>query len=155
MNIRTAWLFYAVVAVVAAALLYVGYGGARAPAEDARAASGSEAPVAHTGTTAAPAPTAAAADAQAQPAAATPDAEMRVAPIASDAERELTRAQRSNALPVFLKTADESIATLQADIARAVDAGVDEDEIAAMQARLATMQRVREEVLARNADVRG
>lgn len=76
-----------------------------------------------------------------------------VQPFASDAERQQTVAERRSALPAFLAAADRDIARQQEAVAQARAREAAPTELAELEARLATMQRVREQVLARNADI--
>lgn len=154
MKLRYEWLFIGAVGVVALCILIVW----RAPGGERELADGMMSPTATAPMLAAPPAAAVGADgdkARAEPA---PAIELlpplTVPPLDSDAERAVTREQRQAALPVFLAAADDSIATLAADIERARAGAADAGELAEMTARLETMQRVREQVLARNADIR-
>lgn len=149
MKIRLEWLFMGVVGIVAIAVLLAW----RAPTGDVDLAE-QFAPPASVVSPAVPADARHAAAADAQAAAVPPAEGLQVPMIATEAERAGTLDQRKAALPVFLAAAAESIATLQSDIERAKASGADAAEITEMEARLRTMQRVREQVLARNDDIR-
>lgn len=152
MKIRLEWLFMGVVGIVAVAVLVAW----QAPTGDFDMA-GQFAPPASVESPVSPAATAEVRQSivsDAQAAAVPPADGLQVPMIATEAERTGTLDQRKAALPVFLAAAAESIATLQSDIERAKTNGTDAAEIAEMEARLRTMQRVREQVLARNDDIR-
>jgi hypothetical protein len=111
---------------------------------DEGAVASSYRPVLASSATAAVAPAVAAA----KPAAAVPG-------FASPAEQLQTRELRRSALPQFLSIADSSIAKMQGDIAAARAHGAASSDIAAMESRLQDMQRMRQQVLARNSDISG
>lgn len=77
-----------------------------------------------------------------------------IAPIATEEQRRSTESQRRAALPVFLKASDETVARLQHDIDSARAQGAAPAELAQKEAQLQQIQALRQQVLARNADVR-
>jgi len=83
------------------------------------------------------------------------DGGLKIPAITSDAERAETLDARKNALPVFLKAADESIAATASELETARVRGAAAEDINALEEKLRTLQRVREQVLARNNDIRG
>ena len=76
-----------------------------------------------------------------------------VSPIKTPEEREQTLAQRKAALPIFMKVTGESIAKLQKEINNAKSLNKPAEEIAAKEAKLHQMQEIRQQVMARNADI--
>ena len=156
MKIRFEWLFMGVVGVVAVSVLFAWTTATKEVdlAEQFVPAAPVEMPSTSAGQTVAKtdAQQVAVADARA---AAVPMADgMQVPMITSETERAETLEQRKSALPRFLAVANENIAKVQSDIELAKANGTDALDVAAMEARLLTMQRVREQVLARNEDIR-
>lgn len=100
------------------------------------------------------APAAKSLPASAAPAAPVAAAVTTVQPITSEAVRAQTEAQRKAVMPAFLKAADEGAARLQADIDKAKASGAPAAEIAAKEAQLSKMNMLRQQVLARNSDIR-
>lgn len=75
--------------------------------------------------------------------------------FASTEQREATREQRQAALPAVLRAADVTLAQVRADIGKLKARGAPAAEIEAAEARLQRLTVVREQVLARNADIAG
>lgn len=73
--------------------------------------------------------------------------------LASGEERDATRAARQEAMPAFLQAAEATLVQLRADIKKLKADGAPLAEIQAAEARLQQLTAVREQVLARNADI--
>ncbi|MCC2636292.1 MAG: hypothetical protein K0Q68_11 [Moraxellaceae bacterium] len=71
----------------------------------------------------------------------------------SGEQRDATRAARQEVMPAFLKAADATLAQVRTDIEKLKAAGAPAAEIQAAEARLQQLTAVREQVLARNADI--
>lgn len=73
--------------------------------------------------------------------------------FASAEQRDATREARQEVMPAFLKAADATLAQVRTDIEKLKTAGAPAAEIQAAEARLQQLTAVREQVLARNADI--